>query len=533
MQDGDYPKGENLEEEKLTKPRGWNPDSIKPVNDFWQLDKEEKFTGDSSVKIISTAESFDLATENIEVSPELVSVNSEIMAKGSGGLSAKLRWIGLKGILREDQLTKSEREDNGWIKFYIDDVEPPKGAKWLQFICETMKNEDSPTWWDDAKVIGEFVRPKNIEVLVNQVGYDVDAPKKFTVQSNFLPEDKKVKYELVDEDGKSVFAVPLAYFGRMKGAYGNDWGKEYWRGDMTDFNTPGEYKLRVRMDGEKSQSYPFKIEENLLWNQTSYPAYKFFYYQRCGMEIPDFHGACHLDDAVTMDGEQLSVAGGWHDAGDYNAYTNAPYVFGLLRAYTIAKSEFDDQDRHRNKQSDFLDEILWGADHVRRLISPDGSGYGFWAPPELETDNIPGTGDERKLLDYGGDHNDGDTSEHIASMARIAHYLNDDAQWIESAERGLKWAIDNGKNGSRQFSATVDLYALTKNERYARRAHELFPKSSDGLIEAIESVELYDQLFNEDHSELLKKELVKEADQLLEISNNPFGLIYFWNGRNT
>ena len=118
-------------------------------------------------------------------------------------------------------------------------------------------------------------------------------------------------------------------------------------------------------------------------------------------------------------------------------------------------------------------------------------------------------------------------------MARIAHYLNDDAQWIESAERGLKWAIDNGKNGSRQFSATVDLYALTKNERYARRAHELFPKSSDGLIEAIESVELYDQLFNEDHSELLKKELVKEADQLLEISNNPFGLIYFWNRRNT
>jgi len=143
------------------------------------------------------------------------------------------------------------------------------------------------------------------------------------------------------------------------------------------------------MDGEKSQSYPFKIEENLLWNQTSYPAYKFFYYQRCGMEIPDFHGACHLDDAVTMDGEQLSVAGGWHDAGDYNAYTNAPYVFGLLRAYTIAKSEFDDHDRHGNKQSDFLDEILWGADHVRRLISPDGSGYGsitsgygFWAPPE-------------------------------------------------------------------------------------------------------------------------------------------------------
>ena len=33
------------------------------------------------------------------------------MAMGDGGLSAKLRWIGLKGILREDQLTKSEKDE--------------------------------------------------------------------------------------------------------------------------------------------------------------------------------------------------------------------------------------------------------------------------------------------------------------------------------------------------------------------------------------------------------------------------------------
>jgi len=52
-----------------------------------------------------------LATENIEVNPELISVNSEIMAMDDGGLSAKLRWIELKRILREDQLTKSEKDE--------------------------------------------------------------------------------------------------------------------------------------------------------------------------------------------------------------------------------------------------------------------------------------------------------------------------------------------------------------------------------------------------------------------------------------
>ena len=52
-----------------------------------------------------------MATENIEVNPELISVNSEIMAMDDGGLSAKLRWIELKRILREDQLTKSEKDE--------------------------------------------------------------------------------------------------------------------------------------------------------------------------------------------------------------------------------------------------------------------------------------------------------------------------------------------------------------------------------------------------------------------------------------
>ncbi len=33
------------------------------------------------------------------------------MAMGDGGLSAKLRWIELKRILREDQLTKSEKDE--------------------------------------------------------------------------------------------------------------------------------------------------------------------------------------------------------------------------------------------------------------------------------------------------------------------------------------------------------------------------------------------------------------------------------------
>ncbi|MAT78517.1 hypothetical protein CMK14_25685 [Candidatus Poribacteria bacterium] len=66
-------------------------------------------------------------------------------------------------------------------------------------VCETQKNDDQPTWWDQATIIGHFSRPRQIEILVNQVGYDLEAPKCFTIQTNFLPtDDNAVSGQLVD-----------------------------------------------------------------------------------------------------------------------------------------------------------------------------------------------------------------------------------------------------------------------------------------------------------------------------------------------
>ena len=77
--------------------------------------------------------------------------------------------------------------------------------------------------------------------------------------------------------------------------------------------------------------------------------------------------------------------------GDYNKYNNAPYVIGLAQAYERDRASFDREDLDHNGRGDFLDEILWGGDCVRRMIAPDGSaygeinsGYGFWGPPQLE-----------------------------------------------------------------------------------------------------------------------------------------------------
>jgi hypothetical protein len=172
------------------------------------------------------------------------------------------------------------------------------------------------------------------------------------------------------------------------------------------------------------------------------------------MAIPGWHDACHLDDAVSPDGKtQYELWGGWHDAGDYNTYHNAPYVYGLAVAYAQQRDAFDLLFLDKEGHGEFFDEILWGGDHTRRMIMADGSafgaitsGYGFWGPPELETDNLPNTGDERRGTRDGGDIPDA----HQAAVARIAVLLDDDEDatpWIEAAARSLEYALKENRRG--------------------------------------------------------------------------------------
>jgi hypothetical protein len=197
--------------------------------------------------------------------------------------------------------------------------------------------------------------------------------------------------------------------------------------------------------------------------------------------------------------------GGWHDAGDYNTYHNGPYVLGLATAYGIGESLFDATDRDGNGRSDFLDEIVWGGEHSRRMIAPDGSaygsitsGYGFWGPPELETDNIPGTGDERPITGGLTGH---DSSQHTAAMAHIARYVQDPTPWVEAAKRGMDYARKNNKRGAQLFRAALDLYVVTREPEFARLAKDLFPGPDPEVLDAIT---LYDTLFGEDHSGALR-----------------------------
>ncbi len=514
----DYPAGSSLYDERKGHARGWHAEQTS--GGAWRRDPDVKREGASSARVDGPQT---LASDLVEIAPSLRSVEARVAAKGVDNVKAAIRWLGLRGTLREDALQAGD-DSEGWRIFAAPLIVPPSGARWVQMICTS---GEGTAWWDDAQLAGTFARPYAVRPLVNQAGYEIGAPKRFTAQSNFVA--KEARFQLIDAADTPVFEAPLRHEGRIHGAFGNDWGHEYWRGEFTEYDTPGTYRVRITLDGHAGVSWPFEVAPDVLWDKTSRPAYRFFYYQRCGTDVPGFHKACHLDDAASPDGKrQYTLWGGWHDAGDYNTYDNVPYVFGLLTAYGVEKPAFDAQDEDHNGRADFLDEILWGGEHTRRMIAPDGSafgaitsGYGYWAPPELETDNIPNTGDERRIQ---GNETGNDSSLHAASMARIARFVNEKQDWIEAAERALNRALDAKQRGPLQFRAALDLYLATQDERWAALAKELFPGPE---VDAADAVLLYDATFHEDHKAQLRERLIARADEILALAQNPFGVYTF------
>jgi len=516
---GSYPSELNVYDLRQGRPRGWRADGMS--SGTWRLDDHVHVDGSHAVRVVPGEHPFVLVTDDIEIDRTFDSVDAVISAKSRDNVHAYLRWKGRRGTVRQDALTvgKSGTPD-AWVQCAIRGVSPPRDAKWLQLVC-TMPASRQPTWWDAAQLTATISRRRSVQVVVNQVGYDMGAPKRFTASANF-PADAG-SFQVVADDGSVVLAGDLQPKGRITGAYGHDWGYSYWRGDFTDFDSPGHYRIRIALNGVHKTSWPFTVGPHVLWDRTARPAYRFFHGQRCGTDVPGIHRACHLDDATNADhSKQFDLAGGWHDAGDYNKYHNAPYVLGLARAYGLCKTRFDRHDHDGNGVSDMLDEILWGADFSRRMVAPDGSarggitsGYGFWNGPSLETDNRPMTGDERTV---GHQASGLDSSVHAFALAEVARYASNRDPLVAAAQRALAWTQEHKKKGAQPFGAALDLYLITGEPKYATMARELF------TLDDADTALLFDATFHTDRAAPLADRLIARAEAMLKLAENPFGI---------
>ncbi len=496
-------------------PRGWKAE--KGAADRCSVDTQSKMAGEGCLCVQPGGEEMILASGEVKAGPELQGISAVAMSKGPEGARALVRWVGARGVLREDALQVRQTTAEGWRRFNLNETRTPLGARAIVMVLVSPAGGTEPTYWDEAQITGSIRLIPQAQVFVNQVGYESGAPKFFTVWSNFKAKNAKFTVR----SGEQEYAAALSDAVQITGAYDSAWDGYYWRGDFSTYEGLGTHAITVTLDQVSARSVSFEVGPDVLWNRALETALSAFRYNRCGVAEAPCHEACHLDDAL----EAQSLTGGWHDGTDYGK-TGTPWdTLELATAYSITKWKLDAaKDSPMGRV--FLDEVNWGGLLVLHSLRPDGSALPslvsnpeYWGPAEKETDNQPNTGDERKAEPNAA----GDPSLHGAALARLARLQPENAALREGAERALAWALAHNVRGTMQFATALDLFFATKEEKFGQLAQELLPKADPAIGESLNE---YDAEFEPLVSTTfeLAGVLNSRVDTFLSLSQNPFGV---------
>ncbi len=309
-----------------------------------------------------------------------------------------------------------------------------------------------------------------IILLVNQAGYDTRDPKRVWLQTDFEP-GEITTFQLLLE-GEVVYQ---GYWRRVQKI--DSWNLWYREGNFSPWMQPGKYKARIKWRNKFTESPPFLISAHQIAKWIGPLATRFFFIQRCGTEVPGWHAPCHLDDARMPDGSHRDLTGGWHDAGDYNKYNG----YTPLAVYALSKFAKSDAASHGVWTGGFsepLEEALWGARWLRKCQDPESkkliyavfSGYGYWGVPEKETDNLPGSSDDRPvILPFQWNEN-----EMAVAAYAVLYRKTGNPEWKQAAEElwnvVQQYDFDDIIQGAKRLLAAVELFRSTENTQYQETA---------------------------------------------------------------
>jgi endoglucanase len=164
--------------------------------------------------------------------------------------------------------------------------------------------------------------------------------------------------------------------------------------DLTEVSKPGRYYLMVPGMG---RSFDFSVG-NDVFSRTFQLSMFFYTGQRCGAAVRlggEFgnyrHAECHVSEAhfdvSTGRTGKRSLAGGWHDAGDFGRYSiNSGISMGtLLWAYELNSEKLRDVDLMLPEKTgslpDMLTEIRWNLDWMLKMQDESGGVWHRQLPP--------------------------------------------------------------------------------------------------------------------------------------------------------
>jgi hypothetical protein len=213
---------------------------------------------------------------------------------------------------------------------------------------------------------GQVIAQTTLKAILPHGGYDLNGVKKAVIWAN----GQKLTggFQLINALTNRQFPAsqPVVFTGELIETGFHIWGGNNYIADFSEFKEEGLFyvRLKVKETQEVVDSFVFPIK-NHLYRDLAKKAAGWFYYQRCGTEVPGFHNACHTDDVIIkLDGTRMDVSGGWHDAGDYGKWVG-PASVGVL-ALTTLHEEFGSEFTGENNFPGSLEEAAWGADYLCR-----------------------------------------------------------------------------------------------------------------------------------------------------------------------
>ncbi|MGE5599344.1 MAG: carbohydrate binding domain-containing protein, partial [Bacteroidota bacterium] len=352
-----------------------------------------------------------------------------------------------------------------WTKLSVT-ATPPANARRVQFYLRADGNNGT-VWFDDVCCDG--FGDQNTRIILPKAGLAQDGVKEAVIytKGNYTGGT----FALLNAGGGTVHSGNLSSYGV------HHWGGYAWFADFTPYATAGTgYKLRVTFAGQAAvESEAFEIKSG-LYTELARKGLGFYYPQRCGMAIADWHAACHVDDGTVRSLDQSNyglildnqyAVGGWHDAGDYNKWEHyyGPTVNGIVSVSDILGVTWEDLNEG---YPDPIAEALWEVRMMQRVQETFGPNAGtfrsvmgwhpyysagvwkndFWAYggiPENETDNVveyttgSASGDrgiEDRLLGYEtGAPKVKTQSRSVMALARFARVIGPyDASWRDTAK---------------------------------------------------------------------------------------------------
>jgi hypothetical protein len=241
-----------------------------------------------------------------------------------------------------------------------------------------------------------------MQIVVNHLGFRPQDPDKKAIIRGDRDFDEFQIVNLVEmgynEIGPNTQPNSIIYRGKLaKQSY--EWGT-YYIADFSDLTLPGIYLITLN---NEFNSVPFHIRED-LYSRTLRKSFDYIHIQRCGQEVPGYHGPCHLDDARRRDtGEYADTTGGWHDAGDLRKWVAHTMLLGvsIIQIIRWVNPHWDVFNRN---EGDLLDELRWGNQFFLKVQEPSGlvwhdvaGGVNGDNSDNHWTDNQTGTADDRYI----------------------------------------------------------------------------------------------------------------------------------------